>query len=281
VKLNVPTSSVLYLSHGGGPMPLLGDAGHRTLVETLKNISTIIKKPSAIIVISAHWEADQPTITSAATPPLIYDYGGFPPAAYEIQYPAAGHPMLAQDVATLLRAEGFDAKLDATRGFDHGMFVPLKIMYPKADIPCIQLSLLKHLNPSEHIRIGKTLASLNRKNLLIIGSGSSFHNMRAFFTADSRESARKNEVFENWLMQTCSDKNMDEREREKRLIHWQNAPEARYCHPREEHLLPLHVCYGAAGRAASKRFAIDMLGKKASLYLWQSIAIDELSDVTL
>ena len=177
---------VLFLSHGGGPLPLLGDPAHREMVENLQIIAGRIAKPTAILVISAHWEERVATLTSGAKPALIYDYYGFPEKSYEIEYPCPGEPALADQVQRLLTEAGIEARLDAQRGFDHGLFVPLKIMYPEADIPCIQLSLVKGLDPAEHIRIGKALAGLRQEGLLVIGSGFSFHNMKAFFTPDTR-----------------------------------------------------------------------------------------------
>ena len=165
-------------------MPLLGDNRHREMVENLKMIAATISKPSAILLISAHWEEAMPTITQAANPPLIYDYYGFPEQAYEIQYPAPGQPDLAQTVFSALRSKGIKSALDDKRGFDHGLFVPLKIMYPEADVPCIQLSLLNSLDPREHINIGNALSGLEYENLLVIGSGFSFHNMNAFLAPE-------------------------------------------------------------------------------------------------
>jgi len=125
-------------------------------------------------VISAHWEERVPTITAQGSPPLIYDYFGFPPEAYTITYPAPGNPALAQALYGALEEEGFTPKLDTHRGFDHGLFVPLKIMYPNADIPCVQLSLIKGLDSETHLRLGKALRSLKEQNLLILGSGFRF-----------------------------------------------------------------------------------------------------------
>jgi len=258
----------LYLSHGAGPMPLLGDDGHKEMVENLKIIAAKIAKPLAIILISAHWERAIPTITQGANPSLVYDYYGFPKQAYEIQYPAPGDPNLAQTVFSLLSDKGIESALDDKRGFDHGLFVPLKIMYPEADLPCIQLSLVDSLNAREHIKIGEALSGLEYKNLLVIGSGFSFHNMKAFFSPSTTETQSMNESFEQWLIDTCSNPKINEIERTNRLVNWQNAPFARYCHPREEHLLPLHVCYGVAKRACKDFFELNILGKKASVYLW-------------
>lgn len=261
-------SRVLFLSHGGGPMPLLGDNGHQEMVENLKVIASKLKKPSAIIVISAHWEEKAPTITSEASPSLIYDYSGFPEESYNIKYPCLGEPLLAEQVYHLLNYAGLEVRLDKRRGFDHGLFVPLKIMYPEADVPCIQLSLLQSLDPAEHIKLGKALSGIKYDDLLIIGSGFSFHNMRAFFTPETSDTKAKNNAFEQWLIDTCSNTDIGEEERTQRLENWEQAPFARYCHPREEHLLPLHVCYGIAQSPCSEYFELRILDKKSSVYLW-------------
>ena len=260
-------SPVIYLSHGGGPLPLLGDPGHQNLIAILKELTPPIK-PAAILVISAHWEAHQPSITSGAMPSLIYDYYGFPKESYQIRYPAPGSPELARTIFNQLAIAGIDAQLDEHRGFDHGLFVPLKLMYPDADIPCVQLSLVDSLQPDVHINIGKALAELRKANVLIIGSGFSFHNLKAFFTPTTPETQAQNHAFERWLIDTCANPQLTEAEREQRLNHWHNAPAASYCHPRAEHLLPLHVCYGVAGTAAKQVFEFDILGKKVSSYVW-------------
>lgn len=261
---------VLYLPHGGGPLPLLGDQSHTALIEFLKTVAGQLGTPAAILIISAHWEAAQASITSAAQPELIYDYSGFPPEAYEIQYPARGEPQLAAEIFDLLAASHIEARLDDQRGFDHGMFVPLKLMYPNADIPCVQLSLRKGLDPAAHIAMGKALAALRSKNILIIGSGMSYHNMSGFF-AHTAESLAASEAFDNWLVETCTSQNMSRTESEQRLINWEAAPSARYCHPRAEHLLPLQVCYGIAcveSETASVIFNKLVMGKRISSLLW-------------
>jgi aromatic ring-opening dioxygenase catalytic subunit (LigB family) len=142
--------NIVYISHDDGPMPLLGDPDHFEMVKTLKDIAAEIDKLSSVLVISAHWEARLPTVTSGFQG-IIYDYVGFPREAYEIQYPAPGEPELANGVVKVLREHGIDAVQDERRGFDHGLFVPLKIMYPEADIPCVQLSLEQSLDPDLHI----------------------------------------------------------------------------------------------------------------------------------
>jgi len=258
----------LFLSHGGGPMPLLGDAGHREMVACLEAIASSIRRPDALLVVSAHWEAEVPTLTAGKSPSLIYDYYGFPEESYDIRYPCAGDPALAGEVRDLLESAGIEARLDEARGFDHGVFVPLKIMYPDAGIPCVQLSLVATLDPSTHMAIGRALAPLSRKNVLVVGSGFSFHNLRAFFAADTIESRQRNRSFEEWLAKTCGSADHAEEERARMLARWAEAPGARFCHPREEHLLPLHVCYGVAQAPCSQRFGLTVMNKESSMYLW-------------
>lgn len=261
---------IVFLSHGGGPLPLLGDAGHEEMVDSLKTISKSLNKPSAILVVSAHWEAAKPTLTTSKNPTLVYDYYGFPEEAYHIDYPCSGEPALAQRIHKALNEADIEAELDAQRGLDHGVFVPLKIMYPDADIPCVQLSLVNSLDAKAHLNIGRALREVDYDNLLVIGSGFTFHNMKAFYGSSAQEPDTQNLAFERWLLDTCSNPNYSETEREQRLIDWDNAPYARYCHPREEHLLPLHVCYGLAQAASDSCVELTILNKKVSTYLWQN-----------
>ncbi|MEZ5543340.1 MAG: class III extradiol ring-cleavage dioxygenase [Pseudomonadota bacterium] len=261
-------SPVLFLPHGGGPWPLLGEPHHAALIEFLGAIGRDLGRPDACLLISAHWEASVPTLTGAARPALIYDYAGFPAESYRIAYPAPGDPALAGDVRGLLAGAGIDAAVDAARGFDHGLFVPLKLMYPAADIPCVQLSLVRGLDPALHIRIGRALAGLRARNVLVVGSGFSFHNLRAFFAARPGTPDPANAAFQDWLVETCTSHELDEAGRAQRLTGWEDAPHARYCHPREEHLLPLHVCYGVAGGPARVVFDDAVLGKRALGLQW-------------
>ena len=258
----------LFLSHGGGPLPLLGDARHTEMISCLEKIAADIPRPDAMVVVSAHWEAPTATITAGAHPPLIYDYYGFPPESYQIRYPCPGEPALAREIHRTLESRCIEARLDETRGFDHGLFIPLKIMYPDGDIPCVQLSLVDNLDPGLHIDIGTALESLAEKNVLVVGSGFSFHNLKAFFSDDSHTGAKANEGFEAWLGNVCTDTGLTERERREQLTRWSEAPGARFCHPREEHLLPLHVCYGVAQSPCSQRYDLTIMDKKASMYLW-------------
>lgn len=261
---------VLFVPHGGGPWPLLGDVRHAALTDFLRGIGTQVGAPVAIVVVSAHWESDQPTVTAAEQPELIYDYEGFPAESYAITYPAPGAPWLAETIAQHLADAGLMGHLDSRRGFDHGLFVPLKLMYPAATIPCVQVALLRGLDPARHIAMGRALAGLRQEGVLIVGSGMSFHNMPYFFAPDA-EGRAESAVFHRWLIETCTDPNLSMEERKARLIDWEHAPSARFCHPRCEHLLPLHVCFGAAGLDAGPATVVfdqDVMGQPALALMW-------------
>lgn len=171
----------------------------------------------------------------------LYDYYGFPPESYQITWPAPGDPRLAVRVQELLRDAGFGAGADPERGFDHGTFVPLKLTYPDAEIPAIQLSLKRGLDPAEHIAMGRALTPLRDEEIFIIGSGMTFHNLRAF--RDPRSHA-VSETFDAWMRESMT---VDSDARNRALTRWEDAPAARFAHPREEHLIPLMVAAGAAG----------------------------------
>lgn len=260
----------LYIPHGGGPLPLLGDPGHDELVAGLTGLGRELRRPAAIVVVSAHWEGPQALVTSAAEPGLLYDYYGFPEEAYRLSYPAPGDPDLAARVIAGLCSAGVSCAPEATRGLDHGVFVPLALMYPEADIPCVQLSLLSGLDPSAHLALGRALAAaVGDEDILILGSGFSFHNMREFFSERADAPDPRNEAFQAWLRRVCAEPGLSAAEREARLADWERAPHARYCHPREEHLLPLQVCAGFAGRAADRSWSWRVLGKEATAFLWE------------
>lgn len=260
-------AQIIYFSHGGGPLPLLADAGHQAMVAFMRRLPTRLEKPEAILVISAHWEEPVATLLDAVAPPLLYDYHGFPDDAYKITYPAPGSPALAKRIVDLLNRNQIPAGVNSHRGFDHGLFIPLKLMYPEADIPALQLSLLRGLDPAAHLTLGKALREIRSENVLVIGSGFSFHNMRAFAWDGSSVPDSANDDFQNWLIEVCAG-SMPRPEREQRLREWEKAPSARYCHPREEHLLPLHVCFGMADKPATVIFDDYILGKRAIAFLW-------------
>jgi len=261
-------AQAVYFSHGGGPLPIMGDASHRAMVEFMTRLPAQLAQPDAIVVVSAHWEERAATLLGAPHPPMFYDYYGFPKEAYSITYPAPGHPALAERIARLLEKNYIPARVDPQRGFDHGLFIPLKLMVPRADIPSIQLSLLRGLDPEAHIALGKALRELLGEKILVIGSGFSFHNLNVFFAQTAGAPDPANDAFQDWLIETCVGP-LSPSEREQRLIKWEQAPFARYCHPREEHLLPLHVCLGMMDGPAELAFDDQILGKRAVAFLWR------------
>lgn len=258
---------IVYFSHGGGPLPILGDPGHRAMVEFMKRLPAKLHRPDAVLVVSAHWEESVTTLLGAVAPPLFYDYYGFPEEAYEVTYPAPGAPALAEKVAGLLHESSIPTRIDLRRGFDHGLFIPLMMMYPQADIPCTQLSLVRGLDPASHLALGAALRDLKQENVLVVGSGFSFHNPGAFSWQGEEAKDKANDAFQDWLIDACTGP-LAESEREQRLVGWEGAPSARYCHPREEHLLPLHVCVGLAGTPGETVFDDYILGKRAVAFLW-------------
>jgi len=248
-------------------LPILGDPGHKAMVDFMLQLPSRLKKPEAILVVSAHWEERNATLLGAHTPSMYYDYYGFPDAAYEITYPAPGSPTLARRIAGLLHKNDVPARIDTERGFDHGLFIPLKLMYPQADIPSLQLSLVRGLDPATHVALGRALRELMHENILVVGSGFSFHNMTAFFRGRMNAPDPDNDAFQDWLIEVCTDPSA-QADREQRLIEWQCAPSARYCHPREEHLLPLLVCAGMANKEATLVFDDYIFGKRGVAFLW-------------
>jgi aromatic ring-opening dioxygenase catalytic subunit (LigB family) len=200
------------------------------------------RKPDAILMISAHWEAPEFTLTSGTAPPMIYDYGGFPDYTYRIRYDAPGHPGVAARTQALIEAAGLPARLDPERGFDHGMFTPMHVIYPGADVPTVQLSLKRGLDAETHLALGRSLAPLRDENVLIVGSGLTYHNLRQFFGPAGWGPSHE---FDAWLNGVLLGGRPGDRD--KLLTAWESAPSARAAHPREEHLLPLHVAVGAAG----------------------------------
>jgi aromatic ring-opening dioxygenase catalytic subunit (LigB family) len=240
------TLPVVYIPHGGGPWAFvdigMAKAEAEALKAYLRTVRTLSKTPpKALLVVSAHWEEARPTVMTAARPPILYDYYGFPDEAYRIAWPAPGDPALAARVRALLGGAGIETAEDPARGFDHGTFIPLKVAFPDAEVPTVQLSLKAGLDPAEHLAIGRALAPLRDEGVLIVGSGMSFHNMRAFRSHTPTSEA---EAFDAWLGKTAAS---EPAERDRRLERWAEAPGARQSHPREEHLVPLMVVAGAAG----------------------------------
>jgi aromatic ring-opening dioxygenase catalytic subunit (LigB family) len=243
------TLPTYFISHGGGPWPYMKDqlnGAYDRLETSLQAMAHELGgKPRAVLMVSAHWETPAFTVMATARPPMIYDYGGFPEHTYHVTYPAPGSPDVAERVRTLVADAGIAVRVDHERGFDHGMFSPMAIIYPQADVPVLQLSLKSGLDPREHLALGRALAPLRNEGVLIVGSGLSYHNLREF----GSRARGASQAFDAWLQQAVVGSGSAERTRQ--LIEWEGAPSARKAHPREEHLLPLMVAVGAAeGEAA-------------------------------
>ena len=264
-EFRMPT---LYIPHGGGPCFFMdwtmGPANTWDKMQGwLTQLSdTIQSAPKAIVVISAHWESEMVTINNGAYPPLLFDYYGFPEHTYQLQYAAPGSPDLAEKIAALFSASAIKSTMDSERGFDHGVFIPLLLAYPEANIPIVQVSLNASLDPALHLQIGVALASLRSEGVLIIGSGMSYHNMKKLMRKDNPN--RESDQFDAWLTQTCQ---LPAKERDSRLCSWASAPAAKDAHPREEHLMPLMVIAGAAGDDCGTRvFSDRVMGATVSAY---------------
>ncbi len=256
---------VFFLSHGGGPWPYIETMRKQfSLTEQfLKKIpSTLPYPPNTILVITGHWEEKNFTVSTGTQPSTLYDYSGFPEHTYHIQYPAPGSPSLAHRVQELLLQKGISSQQDPTRGFDHGTFVPLVLMYPDANIPVVLLSMKSHYNPLEHIQVGQALQPLRNEGVLILGSGLTYHNMRGFGHPDA---LALSEQFEAYIYDAISQPTAQHRT--EKLTIWEKAPAARNVHPKEDHLIPLMVTAGAAGDSTGKRCCVDyVMGVKMVSY---------------
>lgn len=241
-----PRLPTAYITHGGGPCFFMRwDPPYEwdELQAALEAIGPgLPAAPQAILLITAHWEAREIRVASGDRPHLIYDYGGFPPHTYELRYDAPGSPAVAQRVSDLLSSANIENRLDPEHGWDHGVFIPLKVMYPDAQIPVVAMSLHRGLDPATHLAIGEALTPLRDEGVFIIGSGSSFHHFAHF-------GSPKAQVFDNWLNDTMQ---APDEIRRRKLVEWEKAPAARIAHGREEHLLPLHVAAGAATDAPAR-----------------------------
>ncbi len=242
---------VAFIPHGGGPWPFVELGLDRREVADLSGYLRGLRElcptpPRAVLMISAHWEERVPTVMTGEKPALYYDYYGFPPASYQLSWPAPGSPNVAARVSALLAAAGVESAEDQARGFDHGTFIPMMLPWPGGEVPVVQLSLKKGLDPGAHLAIGRALAPLRDEGVLILGSGMSFHNLRMM--RDPR-AAQVSETFDAWLREAST---AQPAARDALLARWEHAPLARDAHPREEHLIPLMVVAGAAGEDTGK-----------------------------
>ena len=237
------TMPVYFISHGGGPWPWVRewDGMYQALRDSLQRLpAELPRKPSAVLMVSAHWITETITVSDNPSPAMLYDYYGFPEHTYHIQYPAAGDPRLAASVRERLSNAGIRTETDSERGFDHGAFVPMAVSFPQADIPMVQLSIRRDFDPLFHLKLGEALAPLRDQDVLIIGSGLSYHNLRLLDERGAQPSAQ----FDAWLQQILLHGAPQARWQE--LAHWEQAPSARLAHAHEDHLIPLMVAAGAA-----------------------------------
>ena len=243
-----------YIPHGGGPWHVMmddfgGKEAWEPLVEHLEAVGEVARqRAKALLIISAHWEEQVPTVHFGRTPGMLYDYYGFPDETYRLSWPAPGSPEVARRIEELLRGAGFSPGREEKRGYDHGTFVPMMVALPEAKLPVAQLSLVAGLDPATHLAIGRALAPLRDEGVLIVTSGMSYHNMSGF--GDPRAQGAS-ERFDEWLRAAVE--SPDPVERDRLLTAWESAPEARNCHPRSEHLVPLFVAAGAAGGDPGRR----------------------------
>jgi len=259
------TQPSLFIPHGGGPCFFMDwTMGPRdtwdSMAAWLRGLAaTLPERPKGVLVISGHWEEDAFAVTGAASPPLIYDYYGFPEHTYQLKYPAPGEPGLAGHIVRLLIEAGLPARVDAARGFDHGVFIPFLLIFPEAEIPIVQMSLHHSLDPELHLAAGRALAALRDEGVLIVGSGMSYHNMQGF--GDPR-SKGVSEQFDAWLNETLCNGAVNQAA----LATWHTAPAARAAHPREEHLIPLMTAAGAGDGAGTRIYNDQALGVTVSAF---------------
>jgi aromatic ring-opening dioxygenase catalytic subunit (LigB family) len=250
-----PVFPTLYIPHGGGPCFFMDwsppDEWDKMGAWLSSLAASIGARPSALVIVSAHWEEREVTVMTNPNPPLLYDYYGFPEHTYRLNYDAPGQPALAERLAELLDAAKIPSQVDPVRGFDHGVFIPLKLVYPQADIPIVQLSLKSGLDPEAHLDIGRALAPLRAEGVLIIGSGMSYHNLAS---GRSPHLGKLSIIFDEWLTEVCAGA---PEARAQHLCAWESAGGAREAHPREEHLLPLMVAVGAAENEVGRRILSD------------------------
>lgn len=233
----------LFISHGS-PMLAIQDSPAR---QFLQQLGASLPRPKAVLIASAHWETrGAPAVSMVAHPATIHDFGGFPSALFEIDYPAPGAPAVAERAAELIGQAGFSVNRSADRGLDHGAWVPLRLVYPEADIPVFQLSILRGATPAEHEKLGRSLSALRDEGVLVIGSGSLTHNLYEF------RGQGINAPVPDWVSDfgTWMHTMLNAQQREALLDYRRQAPFAERNHPTEEHLLPLYVAMGAAGEEA-------------------------------
>jgi 4,5-DOPA dioxygenase extradiol len=229
----------LFVTHGA-PDLALHDVPAR---QFLQELGASLPRPKAIVSVTAHWESSEPLVGGAAHPATIHDFGGFDRRLFQIRYPAPGDPALAERVACLLKTAGLPAAIDGTRGLDHGVWVPLLLMYPDARIPVVPLSIQPDRGPEHHLKVGRALQSLRNEDILVLASGSFTHDLRRFRGQPiDAETPADVAAFADWFAAALAERRMAD------LLGYRGrAPHAKDNHPTDEHLLPLFVALGAAG----------------------------------
>jgi len=231
----------LFISHGSPLLAIVDSAARRFL----SGLGTRLRRPAAVVVLSAHHDAERVEVTSGERPSTTHDFGGFPRELYELRYAAPGAPELAARVRDLLASADIDAVLEPTRGFDHGAWIPMLLMYPAADLPLVQVSIDSARNAAWHLALGRALRPLRDENILVIGSGGATHNLGLYMYAGARGDDAQPPAwvaqFDDWVAQAVDDRRYDD------LLHYrERAPYAAENHPTQEHFLPLFAPLGAA-----------------------------------
>ncbi|KIV99716.1 uncharacterized protein PV09_08646 [Verruconis gallopava] len=275
---NMTRGAVISLSHGGGPMPVLGDPAHKEIIRSLKTrVPEILRlntdeQPRAIVIVTAHWSERRPTISNGIKHKLYYDYGGFPPESYRLKYDAMGSPDVAKEIGDALSSAGFEPVFDSERGWDHGVFIPMLLINPSANVPIVQMSVLSSEDASEHYRMGQALSKLRDSNVAIIGSGfASFHNLRLMFSGISSDPAfqARNAAWNKAITEAVSEPDVEKRG--ELLSKWRDFPGAFEMHPLHgaEHFLPLIVCAGAGGAGEPGKYTDEFIGLDMYSYYWR------------
>lgn len=253
---------VVFISHGA-PDALLNAP---EAVSCWREMGESLPDPSAILVISAHWEARQPTASLAGAPETLHDFSGFSPALHRMQYPAPGAPALAERVAALLASANIPVELHSTRGLDHGAWVPLSAMYPRASVPVTQLSLIRNGSPAQHYALGRALAPLRDEGVLILATGAITHNFDWLDWGNvGTRAVPQAQVFADWVAAQLGARDVSA------LLAYRSAPHGADAHPDEEHFLPLFVGVGAAGDDLPLRHqpAFSHGGLAMDAYVWR------------
>ncbi|MDE2578776.1 MAG: dioxygenase [Hyphomicrobiales bacterium] len=232
-----------FVSHGS-PNIVLHDSPARRFLEGL---AASIPRPNAILVMSAHFEHDTPVVVADREPKMIYDFGGFEPELYTMTYSAPGALDLAATAADMATKAGVKTFAATGRGYDHGTWTALKLIYPNADIPVAQIAVQPHEGGRHHAQLGRALAPLREQGVLVLGSGSLTHNLRAFFAARNAPGPAPAwaQDFGNWVEQKASAGDLDA------IADFEHAPDFQKNHPSDEHFLPFPFAFGAAGPGAT------------------------------